>query len=195
MIPFDYASAPHQRKHGPQGYADYERFRPWLRDEFAFRCVYCLLREQWIIRSGGFAVEHFLPVSRAPDAATDYDNLLYACTACNLAKAAQLVPDPTLAFLDSSVTIHDDGQLEALTAPAAEVVRALGLNDPRYIRFRRRWIRVIRLAQRHDSALLDDLLGGPDDVPNLSRLRPPRGNTRPEGIEQSHFARRLRGEK
>jgi hypothetical protein len=30
----------------------------------------------------------------------------------------------------------------------------------------------------------------PDDLPNLARLRPPGGNTRPEGIAESAFARR-----
>jgi len=194
MTPFDYSATGHQRKHGPRGYADYERLRPWLRDEFAFRCVYCLLREQWVIRAGGFAVEHFLPISRSPDTSTDYDNLLYACTACNLAKAAKVVPDPTQALIAPAVVIHDDGRLEALTSPAQEIVSSLGLNDPRYVQFRRRWIRIVRLARGHDPALLRDLMGYPSDLPDLARLRPPGGNSRPEGIAQSHHARRERGE-
>jgi hypothetical protein len=37
------------------------------------------------------------------------------------------------------------------------------------------------------------LLGYPDNLPDLSRLRPPR-NTRPEGVAKSFFARRKRGE-
>src|SRR5258708_6259440 len=45
--PFQYPAAPHVRRHGPQGYADAASFRPWLRDEFTFRCVYCLQREVW----------------------------------------------------------------------------------------------------------------------------------------------------
>ena len=43
--PFVYPASPHVRRHGPMGYADHASFRPWLRDEFAFRCVYCLRRE------------------------------------------------------------------------------------------------------------------------------------------------------
>lgn len=49
--PFIYPAVPHVRRHGPMGYADVTSFRPWLRDEFSFRCVYCLLREQWDWRS------------------------------------------------------------------------------------------------------------------------------------------------
>jgi hypothetical protein len=45
---FDYPSLPHARRHGPQGYADYKHYKPWLRDEFSFRCVYCLCRETWL---------------------------------------------------------------------------------------------------------------------------------------------------
>jgi hypothetical protein len=37
-------------------------------------------------------------------------------------------------------------------------------------------------------------MGFPDDLPDLSRLRPPGGNSRPEGIEESYFAQRQRGE-
>ena len=37
-------------------------------------------------------------------------------------------------------------------------------------------------------------LAYPDDLPDLSALRPPGGNARPEGIAQSAFARRERGE-
>ncbi len=82
--PFAYPPAPHVRRHGPQGYADYQSYRPWLRDEFSFRCVYCLLREQWGQMRGGHAIDHFLPVAQHPDRANDYDNLVYACTAWNV---------------------------------------------------------------------------------------------------------------
>jgi hypothetical protein len=34
--PFTYPATPEGRRRGPGGYADYESYRPWLRDEFAF---------------------------------------------------------------------------------------------------------------------------------------------------------------
>lgn len=61
MTPFTYAAAPYSRRHGPRGYADYASYRPWLRDEFRFQCVYCLLREQWGRVAGMFDLDHFLP--------------------------------------------------------------------------------------------------------------------------------------
>src|SRR5712671_2113481 len=93
--PFTYPVVPHVRRHGPQGYADYQSYRPWLRDEFSFRCVYCLLREQWGQMRGGHAIDHFLPMAQHPERANDYDNLVYTCAACNALKRDRLVPDAT----------------------------------------------------------------------------------------------------
>lgn len=86
MTPFQYPPALHERRHGPQGYSDYASFRPWLRDEFGFRCVYCLRREQWELCRGIFHIDHFVPVSQDPTRLHDYDNLLYTCVSCNFAK-------------------------------------------------------------------------------------------------------------
>ena len=40
--PFAYPRQPHQRKHGPMGYRHYRLYGSWLRDEWSFRCPYCL---------------------------------------------------------------------------------------------------------------------------------------------------------
>ncbi len=63
---FDYPESRAKRIHGPSGYSSYESFRPWLRDEFTFRCVYCLKRETWGQVTGEFELEHFEPQSLAP---------------------------------------------------------------------------------------------------------------------------------
>jgi hypothetical protein len=97
--PFTYPAAPHVRRHGPQGYADHASYRPWLRDEFTFRCVYCLLREQWGRVSATFDIDHFLPVAHHPELAATYDNLLYSCATCNVGKGAQRLPDPCRVFV------------------------------------------------------------------------------------------------
>jgi hypothetical protein len=76
MDAFTYPADPHVRRHGPQGYASIGSYRPWLRDEFSFRCVYCLLREQWSLLPGMFDIDHFRPVVHHADLALTYDNLL-----------------------------------------------------------------------------------------------------------------------
>lgn len=58
----------------------------------------------------------------------------------------------------------------------------------------RPWLRIIDLAERYDRPLYNQLLSFPDDLPDLARLRPPGGNSRPEGIRESSLAKRERGE-
>jgi hypothetical protein len=192
--PFTYPAAPHVRRHGPQGYADHESYRPWVRDEFAFRCVYCLLRETWGPFKGVYALDHFLPIAARPDLALEYDNLLYACVSCNLSKGSMRTPDPLSGLLDPAVKVSEDGRIHADTPQARKLIDQLGLNRPQLQEFRELWIRIVRLAAQHDPALFRRLMGYPADLPDLSTLRPPGGNTRPDGLTQTHLVRRQRGE-
>jgi hypothetical protein len=78
LQPFAYPSERHVRRHGPRGYANPQHFKPWLRDEFEFRCVYCLIRERWHPDGdAGFGVEHLRPQSKSPGLAAEYDNVLF----------------------------------------------------------------------------------------------------------------------
>ncbi len=150
MTPFQYPGAPHRRRHGPRGYADLQSFRPWLRDEFDFRCVYCLLREQWGRMRAGFALDHFLPVSVRPEYQGRYDNLLYACIACNQTKGSAVLPDPTQVLTDQAVHVHEDGRLEGRTPEADRLIRQLGLDTAAESEARLLWQEIIALAGRYD---------------------------------------------
>lgn len=192
-VPFRYPDAPYVRRHQPRGYADYDSYRPWLRDEFTFRCVYCLLREQWGLVRATFALDHFLPIAVYPEQVTNYDNLVYACASCNAAKGSCLVPDPCSVMQNGDVFVHEDGTIEAKTVKARRLIRVLGLDDPEYTEFRRLWVDIIALASRRDRTLYGRLMGFPDDLPNLRRLRPPRGNGRSAGLEACYFTLRKKG--
>ncbi len=88
-----YPSKPHSRRHGPRGYLEANTYKPWLRDEFTFRCVYCLSRERW--RPDGqedFAVDHIAPSSADPSHIHDYENLCYACCSCNRNRQDAVLP-------------------------------------------------------------------------------------------------------
>jgi hypothetical protein len=155
MSPFTYPAAPHVRRHGPQGYADYASYRPWLRDEFGFRCVYCSLREQWGRTAGMFDLDHFLPTAHFPGEHGGYDNLLYCCARCNTAKADAVIPDPCQVLVSGEVEVHPDGTLETHTPEARRLVRKLTLDDQKATEFRMLWIRIIAMAQlttRHCTA-------------------------------------------
>jgi hypothetical protein len=191
--PFAYPPAPLVRRHDRQGYADYQSYRPWLRDEFSFRCVYCLLREQWGQMRGGHAIDHFLPVAQYPDRATDYDTLVYACTACNGVKGDRLVPDATAVLTAPGVWVSSDGVIHSDTLEAARLIELLGLDSEQATEFRMLWLGIIALTAASDVGLFHRLMGFPADLPDLARLRPPGGNKRPDGIAQSYHAQRRSG--
>jgi hypothetical protein len=193
MSAFLYPGAPHIRRHGPCGYVDVESYRPWLRDEFTFRCVYCLYREQWGRVKAGFSLDHFLPLSVHPEHQRRYDNLLYACAACNRSKGAALLPDPTQVLLDGAVRVHEDGSIQGMTREARRIIRLLGLDGREETEARLLWIGIIALAQRSDPALYQRLMGFPEDLPDLRRLRPPGGNARPAGVARCFHAQKRAG--
>src|SRR5262245_24336085 len=134
--PFSYPPSAHVRRHGPGGYADYESFRPWLRDEFAFRCVYCLNREQWCRVRCQFALDHFKPTAHHPGRALEYDNLVYSCAACNLAKGDRPIPDPLVFLTAATIRVSAFALIETDNPDAALVIERVGLNRPEAIEFR-----------------------------------------------------------
>jgi hypothetical protein len=193
MDAYRYPSRPHRRKHGPRGYHNAIEYRPWLRDEFAFRCVFCLEREQWVNRIGHFHGDHFRPVADRPDLTLEYDNLLYVCQACNLRKGKERVPDPLSALVAGAVLVYPDGAIRGRTLGARRLIEFLRLDGPSYRRRRRLIRQIIDTAARHKRLLYVELMGFPQDLPDLSKLKPPGGNSRPSGIDSSYHARRSRG--
>src|SRR5947207_2182032 len=110
LTPFRYPATPHVRKHAPAGYADYTSYKPWLRDEFEFRCVYCLQREMWSRdRDASFSVDHVAPQSQAPELIGVYDNLVYACLRCNSARQDIRMIDPTHEAMANHIRVEADG--------------------------------------------------------------------------------------
>src|SRR5438552_8262237 len=96
------------------GYTDYRSFREWLRDEFSFRCVFCLRREQWGIRLAAFHVDHFVAQVVDPLLACDYGNLLYVCSACNLKKSDLAAPNPCQIAFGDCLRVRSDGSIVAV---------------------------------------------------------------------------------
>lgn len=194
MQGFEYPTEPHIRRHGPGGYEKYESYRDWVRDEFMFRCVYCLHREQWYGRGTTFHIEHFIPIADDPSGKLEYTNLLYACATCNTAKLGiRGVPNPcSIAFADC-VRISDDGHVEALSAAGESLIKKLRLNNTKNIECRSRWMRTLATLQVCNPDLYGEFMAFPDDLPDLRTKNAPQ-NSRPESLANSFFALRERGE-
>ncbi len=188
MQGFEYPSEPHVRRHGPTGYDDYASYRDWLRDEFTFRCVFCLHREQWYGRQGTFDIEHFVPVSINPDGKCDYSNLLYACRTCNSAKSDVLaIPDPCAIAFGDCLQIKSDGEVVALNAEGRKLRDVLRLNNSKNVDYRSRWMRILEALRESRPDLYEECMAFPPNLPDLRRKRPP-SNTIPEGAKNCFFA-------
>jgi hypothetical protein len=139
-----------------------------------------------------YNLDHFFP-AKHPAHAHKYDNLRYACSACNALKSDKLVPDPLQVFVHPLVWVSPDGMLHADATEALKLMEELALNSEDMIEYRRTWIEVMAMAEIHNPTLHRQLMGFPKDLPDLKRLRPPGGNTRPAGLTQSFFEQRTRG--
>jgi hypothetical protein len=87
-----------------------------------------------------------------------------------------------LSFI-TDVRVNDDGTIVDQTRQASRLMRVLGLDDREYTEFRQMRMEIVDLAAREDPELHRKLMGFPGDLPNVARLRPSGGNSRPEGIE------------
>jgi HNH endonuclease len=190
---FEYPLQPHARKHGPAGYVTYDSYKDWLRDEFLFRCVYCLHRERWYGRAGTFHIDHFVPVSVDAAGTCSYDNLLYACTTCNEAKRAiGGLADPCEVSFASCLRIRNDGHVVALNGAGEKLIQVLLLNSRSNYDHRSLLMRTLAALRKTRPAIYRNWLTFPDDLPDLRHKRAP-ANTRPVGILSCHFALREQG--
>jgi len=196
--PFAYPNTAHVRAHGPRDYQRYKAYKPWLRDDFVFRCVFCLTREVWYPSGqNAFHVEHLEPRSRAPHLALDYGNLVYSCGDCNSFKQNKWpILDPCRNAYGAHFRVNEDGTIEGLSSAGWRVIRFLRLDRDKLTEFRRAKIFKIKTLWewRHEpdmAANLRNELRYPSDLPKLNRRQ---ANSRRPSIAMSHFERNRRGE-
>jgi hypothetical protein len=192
---------PQRRRHGPAGYQDYKHYKPWLRDEFTFRCVYCLERETWYpSRAASFSVEHFAPKVVYPDRATDYTNLVYACTRCNSVKSATItILDPAEVAFGMHVQVTHDGSIRALTPEGQEMIDLFHLDRSPAVEVRQEFLLLLHAKREQpDNPTIHALFllkfGYPSELPDLRTYRPPGGNSRAGSEADCYFARKARNE-
>lgn len=197
-VAFAYPSTLRVRRHGPLGYLADENYKPWLRDECEYACVYCLFREAWQPEGeDAYSVEHLDPKSPAVGGLTSYDRLAYACCQCNASRQAKALPLDPCADLANHLAVLEDGTIRGLTAEGMSLIRLCRLDRHNLTRHRRLLLDLLALLADGDDAAAElgrRFLAHPENLPDLAALRPPGGNARPEGIDRSAFARRQRGE-
>jgi hypothetical protein len=84
--------------------------------------------------------------------------------------------------------------VEALNKQGKKLRDALRLNNKSNVDYRSRWMRILTNLKSSNLVLYQELMGFPDDLPDL---RPPQRrvpkNTKPDGVNNSYFALRERG--
>lgn len=193
--PYKYPSIPRARRHGPRGYKRPRDYFRWLEDEFHFRCAYCLKRMQWA-ETDVWSVDHRIPQSIDPQSSCTYDNLVLTCQRCNQYKyASSNIPDPITAPYGISLRVNGaTGEVEALDDLGHVLIRELRLNHSTQICMRRKMLETLPILARENLELWKKWMGFPEKLHDLGNMRPPDGNTRPEGIRDSCHERRIRGE-
>lgn len=193
---FDHPTQPHVRRHGPQGYNPYSGYKQWLRDEFQFRCVYCLERERWYPNGhASFSADHVIPQSEDPSRICDYTNLVYACTRCNSLRRNLGLLDPTAFAFGDHMGLNSDALFVSLTSEGKDVIDTLRLNKNPALRVRRKMLRIQTLyasAPNNEDAkaLYFEAFGYPEDLPDLTLAKPPTGNSLPQGVLACYFVQR-----
>jgi hypothetical protein len=185
---FLYPDEPHQRKHGPVGYTDYESYRDWLRDEFSYRCVFSLLRETW--PQTRFHIDHLISQKERPDLVCAYDNLILLEGRLNLVKGKRRVPDPCKVPLGKHLLVYTSGEktgyIEARDGSQIGnwIIRVLRLESEDATQIRRDWIGILRSVARTDEHLFRKFIGYPkQNLPDLGATKV--RNTREAGLRQS----------
>ena len=199
-MPFHYAIAPITRKQDPSGYINYASYKPWLRDEFAFRCVYCLDRERWYPNGhASFGVDHVLPQGNPEyeHLTCCYSNLVYACNRCNSSKKDKILINPDSDGFGLHLRVNEEGEIFGITTAGRDLVNILGLNLLGSTNARKAKNKILSLylswpenpEVRH---LYFDAFGYPQDLPDL-KAHSKAKNSNLGGVLECYYQRRAHG--
>lgn len=151
----------------PRIYRDYTLYRPLLRQDFHYRCAYCLTHEYHLGSEANVAIDHHRPRNGAfarPDLEHSYANLYWSCRECNENKAdnwpkpQQAVAgfkwlDPCESWGDHDTHWHisPEGEVQWLTPIGEYTVKKLMLHRREWLK--RHWRQLYEWQQMRDDLL------------------------------------------
>lgn len=128
----------------------YTDWKPFLRSEGFYRCVYCSIHEGSFGGLRNFHVEHFRPKSKFAALENHYPNLFYCCAICNSFKGDEWIevdivpapivscfPDPSLTDFSSLFWLDASGTLAGKGKTGEFLAVQLFLNRPQLVIDRR----------------------------------------------------------
>src|SRR5262249_39905090 len=140
-----------QRRSDPPQKSNYRDYKPILREDFQYRCAYCLLHEGDPYGGGlrHFQIDHFRPRVKFPLLLTTYSNLYYCCAWCNRNKGQKWPTDDQqqrgFSFVDpcaedlyeTHAKLESDGGLTSHSSAGDYTIREIRLNSRMLKRLRR----------------------------------------------------------
>jgi hypothetical protein len=133
-----------KRRQNPPHFDDYKQYKPYLREDFSYACVYCAVHENELGGPRIFGVEHFRPKNNPAQPefralVTVYYNLMYACSVCNSFKREDWPSDDPInegkGYIDPCEHDYDDHfvqtsdfQVKGLSPVADYMIERLHLN-------------------------------------------------------------------
>lgn len=89
------------RRSSPAKKTNYRSYKPDLKTDFNDSCGYCGIHHVYFGCGKAFHIDHFAPKSMFKSLECEYENLVYSCPICNIAKSDDWPSN------DSSVSIKD----------------------------------------------------------------------------------------
>ncbi len=65
---------------------NYQKYRPYIREDFHECCAYCLMHERFANGESNFELDHFKPKAKFKKLKEEYTNIYYSCHVCNKGK-------------------------------------------------------------------------------------------------------------
>jgi len=142
-------SSNYKKKSNGGNYSDYKVHLEQVQQDCQFRCVYCDIK---LDEAGfeGFHIDHFRPVFIFPDLRTDPENLVLACSKCNILKSKDWPSnsfdsivgsvgylDPFVESRPSYFHVSETGELMQTQDPITYMVDVLALNRFSRVQIRR----------------------------------------------------------
>jgi hypothetical protein len=162
-----------------------------------------------------FGADHKIPKATLPEddpRRSSYEHLLYACNRCNFTRQAadstaersssarSLTPpiDPDEEGIGNHLSVRPSGEVEAESPRGEKFIETFRLNHPDLVDERSRYIELAdaleELRDEDKRRKLEEFFGfpGPENLPELDRLRPPH-NDSPQGVEASALEKYRKG--
>jgi hypothetical protein len=157
-----------RRRPNPPTRRNYQAYKPFLREDFEYRCVYCDVHENELGGPRIYTVEHFKPKSIFTELETTYTNLLYGCAICNTYKGNDWPSNDPLAdgkgYIDpcdhdyaDHIALSPESKFEGQTDVGRYMIKRMHLNRPQLITVRKDRLKWETLC-KETLALYDDIL-------------------------------------